>query len=311
MTKKIKKVLITGVAGFIGRFVAKYFAEQGWITIGIDSIPYENAPVMYLSSYKQLHLPDEALHTILHEHSPEACINCAGRSSVPWSFPNPAIDFASNTVLPYYILDACRLHSPATKCINISSAAVYGNPEILPVCEDAKSAPISPYGFHKLQSELIYREFHHIYGLPTASVRIFSAYGPGLRRQVLWDICQKALSSASIVLQGTGRESRDFIHAYDIARAFMILTKLAPMQGEIYNLASGQETTISELSSILLGALNYKCRIIFDGQVPAGVPSNWKADISKISALGFKPSIPFKQGAEAFAAWCRSELLLP
>ena len=147
MTKKIKKVLITGVAGFIGRFVAKYFAEQGWITIGIDSIPYENAPVMYLSSYQQLHLPDEALHTILHEHSPEACINCAGRSSVPWSFPNPAIDFASNTVLPYYILDA-------SACTRLQrSASIFAAPRYLEIRKSFLSArtpnrhPFHPTGF--------------------------------------------------------------------------------------------------------------------------------------------------------------------
>jgi UDP-glucose 4-epimerase len=309
MTTKTRKVLVIGAAGFIGRFVSRHFAEQGWTTLGIDTVPPENAPLMNLAEYHQLNLPDRVLSTILKASCPEVCINCAGRSSVPWSFPNPMGDFTSNAALPFEILDACRVNSPESRVVNISSAAVYGNPKTLPASEDAVPAPISPYGFHKLQSEQICLEYHQIYRIPTVSVRIFSAYGPGLRRQVLWDICQKALTSKSILLQGTGRESRDFIHGHDIARALRTLAESAPMEGEIYNLASGQETTISELSSILLGALSYDGELVFDGQVPAGVPLNWKADISRIARLGFEPSIPLNKGAVAFAKWCRSELV--
>jgi UDP-glucose 4-epimerase len=309
MTNKHQKVLVIGAAGFIGRFVSRYFTEQNWISIGIDNTPPENAPLANLSAYFQLNLPDRELGTILKEHNPEVCINCAGRSSVAWSFTEPAHDFISNTVLTEEILDACRLNTPDCRFINISSAAVYGNPESLPVREDARLSPISPYGFHKLQSEQICQEYYKIFSIPTLNVRIFSAYGPGLRRQVLWDICRKALSSECVRLQGTGRESRDFIHAYDIARAFLILVKSAPMEGEVYNLASGQETTISELSSILLTALHYEGDVIFDSTIPNGVPLNWKADITKLSALGFEPSIPLKQGAVSFAMWCHSEFV--
>jgi UDP-glucose 4-epimerase len=311
MTKRTKKVLIAGAAGFIGRIVSRYFSERGWNTIGIDSIPCENAPVMHLFEYHQIHLPHKSIEGILKENCPDVVINSSGRSSVPLSFHNPEADFMGNTVLTQYLLDACRTNSPESTFINISSAAVYGNPRRLPVGEDAEPAPISPYGFHKLVSELICREYSEIFSMRAASVRIFSAYGPGLRRQVLWDICQKALSSQHITLQGTGRESRDFIHAYDIARAFEVLAESAPMNGEVYNLGSGQETTISELSSLLLGFLDYKGELSFDGHVPKGAPLKWKADIEKISLLGFAPSIPLKQGAEAFALWCRSEFVRP
>jgi nucleoside-diphosphate-sugar epimerase len=91
-----------------------------------------------------------------------------------------------------------------------------------------------------------------VYGLATASVRIFSAYGPGLRRQVLWDICQKVITQKTLILQGTGQESRDFIHALDIAKAFRVIACDAPMQGEVYNLASGQEVTVRELATLVL-----------------------------------------------------------
>lgn len=78
-------VLISGVAGFLGRYTARYFSEQGWSVIGIDSIPQENAPISNLASYYSLKLQDGALGGLLQKHSPDACIHFAGSDSVPLS----------------------------------------------------------------------------------------------------------------------------------------------------------------------------------------------------------------------------------
>ncbi len=229
--------------------------------------------------------------------------------SVGLSITDPAADFHTNTALTFEILNALRLNVPNCRFIFLSSAAVYGNPESLPVSETQSLAPISPYGFHKWQCEQLCLEFTKVYGLPTASMRIFSAYGPGLRRQVLWDICQKAITQDSITLQGTGRESRDFIHALDIAKALMVVATSAPMQGEVYNLGAGTEVTIAELASIILDTLEYKSIPEFDGVIPAGTPLQWQADVSKLNALGFTASVPLEQGIKTFANWCRAELV--
>ena len=114
----------------------------------------------------------------------------------------------------------------------------------------------------------------------------------------------------SLTLQGTGRESRDFIHALDVAKALGIIAGNAPMQGEVYNIASGCETTIRELAELILDALNADCLPQFDGVVPPGTPLNWEADIVRLSSLGFVPTIPLQQGIKTFAQWCRTELLL-
>lgn len=309
MNTQPKLVLVTGVAGFIGRYVARYFSEQKWSVIGIDNSPPENAPLAYLSAYHCCQLPNAALNKLLQENPPQAFIHCAGRASVGLSMSDPAADFFASTVLTFEILNSLRLNSPNCRFIFLSSAAVYGNPESLPVSEIQHPAPLSPYGFHKLQCEQLCLEFTKIYGLPTASVRIFSAYGPGLRRQVLWDICQKALMQNSVKLQGTGQESRDFIHALDIAKALMVVATAAPMQGEVYNLGAGREVTIAELASIILRVLEYNGNPDFDGIIPQGTPLNWKADISKLAALGFSASVALEQGVKTFANWCRAELV--
>ncbi|MCY7273320.1 MAG: NAD-dependent epimerase/dehydratase family protein [Phormidesmis sp. CAN_BIN44] len=305
----MQTVLITGVAGFIGRYVARYFAAQGWSVIGVGNAPPENAPLANLAAYHQIQLPNPQLNGLLQETTPQLCIHCAGRASVGLSVTDPSADFHTNTVLTFELLNSLRLYAPTCRFVFLSSAAVYGNPKSMPVSEVHPPAPLSPYGFHKLQCEQLCLEFTKIYDLPTASLRIFSAYGPGLRRQVVWDICQKAITQDAVILQGTGQESRDFIHALDISRALNVLAISAPMQGEVYNLASGRESTIAELASLVLEALEYDYTPKFDGVVPVGTPFNWQADISKLAALGFTASVPLEKGIKTFANWCRAELI--
>jgi UDP-glucose 4-epimerase len=305
----MKTVLITGVAGFIGRYVARHFFEQGWSVVGIDNSPPENAPLSNLTAYHRLQLPEPNLNNLLQEISPQVCIHCAGRASVGLSVTDPRADFHTNTVLTFELLNALRLYAPTCRFIFLSSAAIYGNPESLPVTENQSCIPLSPYGFHKLQCEQLCLEFAKIYSLPTASLRIFSAYGPGLRRQVLWDICRKAITESSLILQGTGKESRDFIHALDIARALSVVAEFAPMQGEVYNLANGREVYIDELAKLTIDALGLNCAFNFDGIVPVGNPLNWQADISKLQSLGFTPAVSLEKGIKTFATWCRAELV--
>jgi UDP-glucose 4-epimerase len=305
---KQKKVLVTGVAGFIGRYVARLFVEQGWQVVGIDSSSPENAPLIGLKEYRSLRLPNGELSGLLKKYVPDLCIHCAGRAAVALSVQEPLADFYANTVLTMEMLDALRRFAPECKFIFLSSAAVYGNPIELPINENQVSRPVSPYGFHKLQSEQLCKEFHEVHGIATASVRIFSAYGAGLRRQVLWDICYRALTEKVVKLQGTGQESRDFIHVSDIAHALMSIWQKAPMCAEVYNLATGQEVKIIDLAQMVLDCINYDVELKVGADVPMGVPVNWQADVSKIESLGFVPQVSLNNGITNFVTWCKSEL---
>ena len=164
--------------------------------------------------------------------------------------------------------------------------------------------PLSPYGYHKRQAELLCEEFSHIHGLPTASVRIFSAYGAGLRRQVVWDICAKIIGNQPLELRGTGGESRDFIHASDMAGALLLLAQVAPARGEVYNVACGREVTIAELAAALAQACGVALQPVFNGQHTPGDPLHWRADLSKITALGFSPTVSLEVGLRGVAEWC-------
>lgn len=307
----MKSVFIIGVTGFIGRQVAHHFAQKGWKVVGLGTRPPENAPQQDLSGYYQVILPSDDLNGLVKLLHPHVCIHCAGRASVANSLANPLADFQAHVEMTFNVLNAMRLEAPRCRVIFLSSAAVYGNPESLPISEDQPLRPVSPYGFHKLIGEKLCAEFSEIYGVPTGIARIFSAYGTGLRRQVIADLCYKTLTEPVLRLHGTGAESRDFINVRDVAQGIYLLAERAPCTAEAYNLASGKETTIQELAELVVACSGPNIAIEFDGQNPKGNPLNWQADISRMSRLGFIPTIALNKGVTAYADWCRIEVLGP
>jgi UDP-glucose 4-epimerase len=305
----LKTVLVTGVTGFIGRYVAQLFSDLGWSVIGTGKSSAENAPVSALDRYECLELPSPFLIDLVKDFCPDVCIHCAGRASVPLSVEKPYEDFNVNVACTFNLLETLRLYAPECRLIYLSSAAVYGNPKTLPIREDQYLAPISPYGFHKLISEQLCKEFHIVYGLKTSVARIFSAYGPGLRRQVVWDISYKALNRSNILLQGTGQESRDFIHVRDVAKALYLIAENSPFMADIYNIASGEETTIKTLAELIFNTLEKEVILNFNGAVPLGIPLNWRANIESLEKLGFNPEISIENGISVYSQWCRAEVL--
>jgi UDP-glucose 4-epimerase len=303
-----RRALVTGASGFLGRYVARALVADGWSVVGLASGPPENAPLHLLEGYHRLTLPSPALGDLLRELPPDACVHCAGRASVDMSMREPSGDFEASVSVTAGLLEALRQNAPACRTLYVSSAAVYGEPGRLPIREDDPAGPISPYGFHRYMSEQLCLEYASVFGLPVACARAFSAYGPGLRRQIVWDICRRALSERVLELRGTGDESRDFIHGHDVGRALAQLVTHAPAKGEVYNVATGVETTIRELAGLVLSLLDAPPRLEFTGMAHPGNPANWRADVSRIAQLGFVPEIDLERGLASYLDWCRAEL---
>ena len=306
MVMHSETVLIVGAAGFLGTAVSRYCVNQGLATLGLDIVDAD-ASVAFTSFYRTEQL-ELTLGPILVEHRPTYLINLAGNADVGKSLIDPRNDFRKSADLFSAILDQVRHFSINTKVLFASSAAVYGQPKRLPICESEMSDPISPYGYHKWICELMAKEYSAIYGIKTASARIFSAYGSGLKKQIFWDLCNKCQSTGLIELCGDGGESRDFIHADDIANAFLCILRNGVFAGESYNVATGQEITISALAQFVIKKFgNATDRLVFSHAVRVGDPRNWRADITQLQSLGFVPTIELSRGTAEYIEWFKKQ----
>jgi UDP-glucose 4-epimerase len=301
----VNSIIVLGSSGFIGNNIVRQFLHSGYKVLGVDIVERVEAGRDGFTFVKESISP-QLMQRLLQNYQVDAVVHAAGRASVYASFETPALDFSENSITTFHILDAIRQFSPATKLIFLSSAAVYGNPLKLPISEIDPLNPISPYGFHKLQSEMIVREFHQCFGVSSIILRIFSCYGEGQRKLFLWDLCNKATSGKEVILKGVGKESRDFIHVSDVAGSIEHLLR-ADIQGlEIFNLASGQEYTISDTASMFNCRLGNDNIISFEGIINQGNPDNWVANVSKLSSYGFSAGMEFGKGIEKYIDWFKT-----
>lgn len=303
-----RTLLVTGVNGFIGRHVALAAARRGDRVFGTDLHSPDHAPLADLAGYRALTLPDPGLGALLAQTRPDVVIHACGRASVPLSLSDPATDFVLSVDVTFQLLEEVRRHCPRARVLFLSSAAVYGNPQQLPVTEDHPVAPISPYGFHKFMAEQLCREHARVFGLATTVARIFSVYGPGLRRQVVWDLLRKFLCEPVVRLHGSGEETRDFLHVRDAAAALLLLAERAPGQGEVTNVAAGRSLRIRDLAERLRAVLRLATPIACSGEPVPGMPLAWAADISRLRAMGFVPGLDLETALPELAAWAAAEL---
>lgn len=292
------KIIIIGSKGFIGTHCQHYFEALNHQVYGCDVVTDYVA-----KRYFQIDATNSDYRNVFEHTSFDVCINCSGAASVPASLQDPLRDYTLNTLNVFKLLDTIRRLQPQIRFINLSSAAVYGNPEYLPIDETHPCRPISPYGHHKVSAEGICKEFSLFWGLQTCSVRVFSAYGPGLFKQLFWDLAQKAQSANAVELFGTGEETRDFVYVSDLVAALNIIAEKGSFCGEVYNLASGTETRIADAVSIFYDLYRPSLSYRFIGSNRSGDPLNWRADITKLSSLGFKPSLDLHTGLNNYVQW--------
>jgi len=297
------KILILGSEGFIGSHCVSHFLESNHNVFGVDL--FEQPSMQY--TYRKVSRLSFEIETIISENDFDLIINASGSGNVGLSMNHPLIDFESNCLDLIKVLDAIRKFKPQTKFIHLSSAAVYGNPKDLPIKETDELKPLSAYGWHKLISENLCTEYVQLYGLNISILRPFSVYGKGLKKQIFWDVYKKlSENNISLELMGTGKESRDFIYIDDLVNVIELVALNSPMIGDVYNVASGNETTIEKAIHIFIKNLDFKTVLSFNNQVRKGDPLNWCADISKLRSIGFGSPILIEEGLADLSTWFKN-----
>ena len=298
----IMKLLIIGSEGFIGCHAVTYFRSRAYEVYSADIV------LKQARDYFLINPERSDFSTLFIQHKFDACINATGAANVQLSFEHPSLDYILNTANVYEILNSIRVHNPACKFINLSSAAVYGNPVTLPISEDTSINPLSPYGYHKMYSEQVCREFHTFFNLNTISLRIFSAYGERLQKQLFWDLYKKvSAAETEIEMFGTGEESRDFIYVTDLIFAIECVLKNALFNGGTVNVASGKESKISDAVNFFIQAYGKPVTVKYLGNNKMGDPLNWRADIGLLQSLGFNNQFSLENGIKNYCTWLRGK----
>lgn len=294
-------VLITGVNGFIGTHLAEYFLQKEYDVCGIDRGSVSNNKKI---RYYQSDILLDGCRDVLEKEQPQCIIHCAGMADVNLSVKHPDGDFEINVILTRKLLYEIKEYDPDAKLIFLSSAAVYGNPETLPIDETHRLNPISPYALHKMISEEMCVYFSKNYGSKIKILRIFSAYGIGLKKQLFWDMATKYANTGKLQLFGTGRESRDFINIEDLVRAIELVAFSDDSDELVYNVANGEEICISHAAQCFALCVGADDEIVsFNGVTRPGNPINWRADISKLSALGYEKTVSIDEGIRKYTEW--------
>lgn len=299
-----KSVLVTGAAGFLGRNIIKQLRAQGTEIHAIFNRPPALEDQAGLTSWQDGGVSPKTLNQL--PDGIQSIYHCAGSGSVAHSLSNPEQDFQSNVFLTHTVLEYAR-RKAGMAVVLTSSAGIYGAVDTLPISITAPQRPVSPYGMNKLMSEMLARQYATYFDVPVAIVRLFSIYGPELRKQLLWDACNK-LQNGTASFFGTGAETRDWLHVSDATALLIKAAQSASTEAPTLNGGSGVSVSIKDTIAGLAERLGITDDIQFNGVTRAGDPQHYAADIQEALALGWTPDISFDAGLDDYVAWFQNSI---
>jgi dTDP-glucose 4,6-dehydratase len=313
---KRKRVLVTGGAGFISsQFVRHLLRATPYEVVSLDALTYagnlENlADVMSHERLSFVHgdiRDPELVRRLVAEV--DVIVNAAAESHVEKSIDEGASEFVTTNVEGTQILlDAIR-ETPVERFILISSSEVYGTAESAPMEEEHPLNPRSPYAATKAGADRLAYSYFVTYGLPIVIVRPFNNYGPRQHpEKVVPRFITQALSDEELTIHGDGHASRDWLFVEDDAEAIeaIIAADLGTVAGEVINVATGVDISVSDIADLVLDAVG-KPRTLRThvrerpGQVDRHIGSTEKAE----RLLGWRARTSFADGLERTVAWYR------
>jgi UDP-glucuronate 4-epimerase len=315
----MKRVLITGAAGFIGSHLTEALLARGDSVVGLDEFNdyYDPAIKRRNLAQAQQHpafslcegdICDEALvRSVFERERPEVVVHLAARAGVRPSLKDPNLYHRVNVIGSQHILDACRDFKPS-HLVFASSSSVYGGSTAVPFKEtDPVMRPISPYAATKRMNELQAHVYSHVYGVNVTMLRFFTVYGPRQRPDMAIHMFTKAmLKGESVPMFGDGSTRRDYTYVDDIIDGVVRCVD-RPFRYEIFNLGEHHTTALHELIDLVAKHTGQAARIDRKSLQPGDVEITY-ADIDHArDLLGYHPQFTMDEGIARFVAWYRTQ----
>ncbi len=319
---KDKNVLITGGLVFIGSNLAIRLIEAGAKVTLVDSlIPtyggnlFNIEPVKYRARVNISDVRDQHAMKYLVANQ-DYLFNLAGQTSHLDSMEQPEIDLNINVLAQLHILEACRLHNPNLRLIFASTRQIYGRPIYLPVDENHPLNPVDVNGINKLAGEQYHRLYYDVYGIRSTILRLTNTYGPRMRikdaRQTFLGIwIKRLLQGQPMQIFGDGRQVRDYNYVDDVVDAMLITALAQNAYGEVYNLGSEQDLTLTETAQIM-SDLHPSAGFEYVDFPPSRKSidiGNYQGSFEKIKReLGWQPRTDFNEGMRQTIAYYQQHL---
>ncbi len=314
----MKRVLITGAAGFIGSHLAEALLARGNAVAGVDcfndyydpAIKRRNVAKVLGHAQYTLHefdICDEArVRGLFESWRPDVVVHLAARAGVRPSLQAPNLYHEVNVIGSQHILDACRDY-PVSHLVFASSSSVYGGLTQTPFTETMDiSRPISPYAATKRMNELMGHVYHHVYGLKVTMLRFFTVYGPRQRPDMAIHQFARAIEEGcALKMFGDGSTRRDYTYIDDCIDGIVRAVD-TPFGFEIFNLGEQHTTSLRELIDLISAAVG-KPAILDPQPLQPGDVEVTYADIRKArELLGYNPGVSMEEGLRRFVEWRRN-----
>ena len=302
------KVLVTGGAGFIGSHVVDRLVEEGHQVVVVDNLSTGNRKnVNRAASLYKLDIESSRLERVFRNERPNVVLHLAAQISVRRSVEDPVFDAQVNVLGTMNVLQQAVRHGTRKVVFSSSGGAIYGEQDIYPAPESHATKPLAPYGISKLCGEHYLSYFQRMSGLQVMSLRYANVYGPRQDPEgeagVVAIFIQKLLNNQQPVINGNGRQTRDFVFVEDVAEA-----NLAAMGQEsqgVYNVGTGTETSINELFRMLAELTGSALKEVH-GPAKAGEQMRSVIDPSKIrQELGWDVKVELADGLARTIAYFR------
>jgi len=294
--------LITGAAGFLGSALANRLTHEGHAITGLDDLstgdPNVLSPEVHFTRGDINDRPK--LWTLLQDV--DCVYHLAARVLVPESILYPRDYNLVNVGGTVTLMEAMR-DVGVKRVVFISSGAIYGNQQVQPVREDCNPHPQSPYAVSKLSAEYYIHTIGKLWGIETVVLRVFNAYGPGqhmppVHAPVIPNFLRQTLMQGTIVVNGDGSQTRDYIYVDDVVDAMVAASTADDINQMTFNVGSGTDTSVKELSRIIPELAAIKPEIVYNHKSNPG-PERLCADISLAKdKLGFQPMTSLESGLQ-------------